>query len=260
MEKKLEEYLNHLSNAKKSKSSIKNYKADIKSFLLWRQESAPEKSLTIAFKNYKSHLLSIYSVNSVIRKTSSIKGFIEFAFPFENLEVQRNRTSRKTMLFISTLTVSLCLITTLAIALSFMQTQKVSKVLGLNDRIVVSNENSFPPMNNRQGLAVVVSAPQTEAQEGNTQIQNFSDKQDSTISSIETSGNGKIEKGQSQTTIYTPLAEKDSSVYLTAYSPNANLYIKEVSNGFFIVANNNSDTEISFKWMLKNTENNISIF
>ena len=261
MDNKLTEFLKTLSDEGKSKISIKNYKADIKSFLDWKQKSHPELSIFKAFKSYRFYLEGKYAESSIARKVSSISGFLRYSFPYELQTEKREKNIKRNLVVISTLSI----VISIFLVIIFYENYKTSKDIKSNGSLVLKGdmdvaESKNHELEDKEDIQVFVSAPQIEEQ---------SDKYKLTASLVEAEekdlsfvgGRSTIKNGENEVKIISPLIKEDSFVYITPYSSGSELYIKEQANGYLIIANGrNNNQKTEFRWMLKESENSSFIF
>lgn len=171
MEKKLYGYLGFLEDSGKSKSSIKNYKADIKQFLKWRSENAPESSLSESYAMYKDFLETKYSESSVARKESSIKSFIKYAYPFEDKKIAGKHNSNKSLLYLTAFSVLLSFTVLLIVLFPIVRGRSFEsgnyvKLNSVPNHQFYGTEN-ISKLNEKEGIVLSVSAPEIENEDAN---------------------------------------------------------------------------------------------
>lgn len=159
MEKKLYGFLNHLKEEGRSKSSVKNYKMDILQFLKFRENTLPEASIHSAFNAYLKFLEEKYSFNSVLRKTSAIKSFIRFSYPFEERVVENTNRKTRALVYLSGFSIALSMILLIVlyslVSLRF-DGERFSPIALGNVAITPVEDEAFE---SKKGIVLSISAP-----------------------------------------------------------------------------------------------------
>lgn len=252
----LKEFGDSLNVIGASPLTVKNYVADIKQFLSWRDSGSHYFESDIELINkFKSEYSTRFSVSSLKRKSSAIKKYL-------SLEKSHLKSKRENNLrfgvyplagfFALTVLAFPLLFKDKAFELNTINTIEEASIAPNNYTIKTKDSLNFE---NSQGVVIALSSSMPESKPVADEM--VFETAMISESSLLDKGEGKILKNNKEVLILNEFINQESFIYLTPMSPSDNqqLFVKNQGAGYMIVALQDPAVyDVTFRWKIDNTE------